>query len=82
MRQLTLLMNITHRLLDTKYRDPADEPKVHLFGQFKRINNLGRYGRWAFVEFTDVWEMQSDLEKEIARGFDKMIYSVLEPQLC
>ncbi len=27
------------RLLITKYRDPNDEPKLHLFGQLKRITN-------------------------------------------
>ncbi|TVP80514.1 MAG: restriction endonuclease [Puniceicoccaceae bacterium] len=36
-RRSTLLLNLTQRLLYTKYRDPGDEPKVHLFGQLKRI---------------------------------------------
>jgi type III restriction enzyme len=36
-RTSTLLFNLTHRLLYTKYRDPGDEPKLHLFGQLKRI---------------------------------------------
>ncbi len=36
-RPSTLLLNLTQRLLYTKYRDPGDEPKVHLFGQLKRI---------------------------------------------
>jgi type III restriction enzyme len=26
------------------------------------VNALGRFGRWAFAEFTDVWTMKSDLE--------------------
>lgn len=37
MRGPTLLFNITKRLLYTKWRDPGDEPKLHLFGQLKRI---------------------------------------------
>jgi type III restriction enzyme len=36
-RTSTLLYNLTHRLLYTKYRDPGDEPKLNLFGQLKRI---------------------------------------------
>lgn len=37
MRRSTLLMHLTKRLLYTKWRDPGDEPKLHLFGQLKRI---------------------------------------------
>ncbi|MDD5392642.1 MAG: DEAD/DEAH box helicase family protein [Thiothrix sp.] len=37
MRHSTLLMNLTKRLLYTKWRDPGEEPKLHLFGQLKRI---------------------------------------------
>lgn len=37
MRPSTLLFNVTHRLLYTKWRDPGEEPKLHLFGQLKRI---------------------------------------------
>jgi type III restriction enzyme len=36
-RPSTLLFNLTHRLLYTKWRDPGEEPKLHLFGQLKRI---------------------------------------------
>ena len=32
------------------------------------VNNLGRYGRWAFAEFTAVYEIESDFNKLIA-GF-------------
>jgi type III restriction enzyme len=37
MRQSTVLMNLTKRLLYTKWRDPGDDPELHLFGQLKRI---------------------------------------------
>lgn len=37
MRASTLLFHLTHRLLYTKFRDPGEEPKLHLFGQLKRI---------------------------------------------
>jgi type III restriction enzyme len=36
-RPSTLLFHLTHRLLYTKWRDPGEEPKLHLFGQLKRI---------------------------------------------
>ena len=37
LRPSTLLFHLTRRLLDTKWRDPGEEPKLHLFGQLKRI---------------------------------------------
>jgi len=36
-RPSTLLFHLTHRLLYTKWRDPGEQPKLHLFGQLKRI---------------------------------------------
>ena len=37
LRTSTLMYQLTHRLLETKWRDPGGEPKLHLFGQLKRI---------------------------------------------
>ena len=37
MRPSTLLFHLTQRLLYTKWRDAGEEPKLHLFGQLKRI---------------------------------------------
>jgi len=37
LRPSTLLFHLTQRLLYTKWRDPGEAPKLHLFGQLKRI---------------------------------------------
>lgn len=37
LRKSTLLFHLTQRLLYTQWRDPGEEPKLHLFGQLKRI---------------------------------------------
>ncbi|MBF0310869.1 MAG: DEAD/DEAH box helicase family protein [Magnetococcales bacterium] len=37
MRQSTVLFHLAKHLLYTKYRDPGEEAKLHLFGQLKRI---------------------------------------------
>ena len=36
-RKSTLLFHVAKRLLYTKWCDPGEEPKLHLFGQLKRI---------------------------------------------
>ena len=37
------------------------------------VNNLRAYGRWAFAEFTDVYEIQSDFEARVEAEFDRLV---------
>ena len=37
LRPSTILFHLTQRLIYTKWRDPGEEPKLHLFGQLKRV---------------------------------------------
>ncbi len=37
LRRSTFLFHLTKRLLETKWREAGEEPKLHLFGQFKRV---------------------------------------------
>lgn len=37
LRRSTLLFNLTHHLIYRKWRDPGEDPKLHLFGQLKRL---------------------------------------------
>lgn len=39
------------------------------------VNNLGKYGRWAFAELTDFYQMQTDFEARVQAAFNKMIDS-------
>lgn len=45
------------------------------------VNHLGTYGRWAFAEFTDVWEMGADFEKEVESRFGEMVKSIVEKEI-
>ena len=40
------------------------------------VNNLGKFGRWAFAEFTDVYQIESDFEARVEAEFNKMIDQV------
>jgi type III restriction enzyme len=40
------------------------------------VNHLGTYGRWAFAEFCDVYEIMSDFETKVESEFNKMIDAV------
>ena len=37
------------------------------------VNNLGTCGRWAFAEFTDVFEIQSDFAEKVEEHFYRMV---------
>jgi type III restriction enzyme len=37
------------------------------------VNHLGAYGRWAFAEFADVFQIQDDFAKKVEAEFNKMI---------
>jgi len=41
------------------------------------VNNLGRHGRWAFAEFTDVYQIEADFEARVEAEFKKMIEGVV-----
>ena len=37
------------------------------------VNNDGRFGRWAFAELTDVYEMEADFEEKVESEFDELL---------
>jgi type III restriction enzyme len=41
------------------------------------VNHLGTHGRWAFAEFTEMYQIEADFEKKIAAEFDRMIGSLI-----
>jgi type III restriction enzyme len=43
------------------------------------VNHLKTHGRWAFAEFTDVWQMQADFAARVAADFGNMIDQLLTP---
>ena len=37
------------------------------------VNNLKTYGRWAFAEFTEIYQIEADFEAKVESEFNKMI---------
>ena len=55
-------------------REDAKEKKLTMDSYWiPGVNNLKTHGRWAFAEFTDVFEIQEDFANKVAAGFNKMI---------
>jgi len=45
------------------------------------VNNLKSYGRWAFAEFTDVYQIEADFEEKVEEEFNKMIEGALSGEV-
>ena len=90
MRKSTVLFHVTKRLLYTKYRDPGDEPELHLFGQLKRITRqwLDNYltckgdTKPAQLLYQELADMACErITQAISRAFigEKPIKAMLDP---
>ena len=43
------------------------------------VNNLQHYGRWAFAEFTDIYQMDADFKAKVASEFERMLAAACAP---
>ena len=71
--------DLLHLIVEIKgyRREDAKEKKATMDTYWvPGVNHHGRYGRWAFAEFTDVYEIQSDFEAKVEDKFNEMIDSV------
>ena len=41
------------------------------------VNHLGTHGRWAFAEFTEVYQIESDFAAKVKSEFEKMLAGVV-----
>ena len=68
--------DLLHLIVEIKgyRREDAKEKKAAMDTYWvPGVNHHGRCGRWAFAEFTDVYEMQSDFEARVENEFNEMI---------
>jgi type III restriction enzyme len=68
--------DLLHLVVEIKgyRREDAKEKKSTMDSYWAPgVNNLGTYGRWAFAEFVDVFQMQTDFAKKVESEFNKMI---------
>ena len=40
------------------------------------VNNLRAHGRWAFAEFTEVYQMESEFEAKVEAEFNRMVEGI------
>lgn len=68
--------DLLHLVIEVKgyRREDAKEKKLTMDTYWiPGVNNLGSYGRWAFAEFTDIYEMEDNFEQKVAERFDSVV---------
>ena len=71
--------DLLHLIVEIKgyRREDAKEKKATMDTYWvPGVNNNGQYGRWAFAEFTDAYQIQADFKAKVESEFNKMIESV------
>jgi type III restriction enzyme len=71
--------DLLHLIVEIKgyRREDAKEKKATMDTYWAPgVNNNGQYGRWAFAEFTDGYQIQADFKAKVESEFNKMIESV------
>ncbi len=74
--------DLLHLIVEIKgyRREDAKEKKATMDTYWvSGVNNNGEYGRWAFAEFTDAYQIQSDFAAKVESAFNKMIDSLALP---
>ncbi len=71
--------DLLHLVVEIKgyRREDAKEKKATMENYWiPGVNNLKSCGRWAFAEFTEIYQIQSDFEARVAGEFNRMIESL------
>ncbi len=71
--------DLLHLIVEIKgfRREDAKEKKITMDTYWiPGVNNLGSYGRWAFAEFTEVYQIEADFKAKVASEFDAMMDTV------
>ena len=71
--------DLLHLIVEIKgyRREDAKEKKATMETYWvPGVNNLGQYGRWAFVELTDVYQIQAEFKAKVESGLNKVAQPV------
>ena len=76
------LLNLIVEIKGYRREDAKEKKSTMDIYWIPGVNNLGTHGRWAFAEFTEVYQIESDFEAKVKSEFDKMIESVAVQSLA
>jgi type III restriction enzyme len=71
--------DLLHLIVEIKgyRREDAKEKKATMETYWvPGVNNLGTFGRWAFAEFTEVYQIEADFKAKVEARFGEMVAAV------
>jgi type III restriction enzyme len=74
--------DLLHLVVEIKgyRREDAKEKKATMETYWvPGVNNLKQYGRWAFAEFTEIYQIEADFASQIESQFNQMIAQATQP---
>jgi len=71
------LLHLTVEIKGYRGEDAKDKKATMDTYWVPGVNNLGTHGRWAFAEFGDVYQIETDFKARVASEFNKMIEGVV-----
>ncbi|WP_374235151.1 MULTISPECIES: BPTD_3080 family restriction endonuclease [unclassified Thiocapsa] len=75
------LLNLTVEIKGYRGEDAKEKKTTMDVYWVPGVNNLGTHGRWAFAEFADVYQIESDFKAKVESAFNTMIEKVVgKPQ--
>lgn len=72
--------DLLHLIVEIKgYRGEDAKEKASIMKTYwvTGVNHLGSHDRWAFAEFCDVYEIESDFAAKVESEFSKMIAAAM-----
>ena len=76
--------DLLHLIVEIKgyRREDAKEKKATMETYWvPGVNNHSQYGRWAFAEFTEVYQIEADFEAKVEAEFNKMIHQAVSEKV-
>ncbi len=67
------ILNLIVEIKGYRREDAKDKKNTMDAYWIPGVNNLQRFGRWAFAELTDVYQIESDFEAKLEAELGKMI---------
>ena len=71
--------DLLHLIVEIKgYRREDAKDKKNTMDSYwiPGVNNSGQYGRWAFVEFTEIYQIEADFAAKVETTFEEMMESL------
>jgi len=71
------LLRLLVEIKGYRREDPKEKKSTMETYWVPGVNHLGTYGRWAFAEFGDVYEIEAEFKAKVEAEFNKMIGTAL-----